>query len=142
MPYLRLYSQDVPIEQKRVISQKLIEITLRTLQLRAEDRHRISIQFIPLAEVSAVDGFRPMIPRDAGLMLEVLGHDLTERKKRVFYEEAAATLAPLVPLKPKNIVARILGIRADTPRQIALQFKELSPAISDPFVFEAEQEAA
>ena len=142
MPYLRLYSQDVPIEQKRVITQKLIEITLRTLQLRAEDRHRISIQFIPLAEVSVVDGYQPVIPRDAGLMLEVLGHDLTAGKKRMFSEEAAATIAPLVPPKPKNLVARVLGIRDSTPRQIALQFKELSPAISDPFVFEAEQEAA
>jgi hypothetical protein len=34
MPYLRLYSRDVSIEQKRVIAQKLIEVTLRTFARR------------------------------------------------------------------------------------------------------------
>lgn len=142
MPYLRLYSQDVPLKRKRVLSQKLIEITLRTLHLRAEDRNRITVQFVPLAEVSVVDSFQPAIPRDADFMLEVIGHGLTEEKKRLFIEEAAGAIASLVPSKPRSLVARLLGIKANGSRQIALQFKELSPAISDRFVLDAEREAA
>ena len=54
MPYLRVYSQAVPIEQKRVIAEKLIEITLRTFHLRAQERNRITIQFqaIPAVLIS------------------------------------------------------------------------------------------
>jgi hypothetical protein len=45
MPYLPLYSLDVAIE-KRLIAQKLIEITHRSLHLRPEERYRIPIHFI------------------------------------------------------------------------------------------------
>lgn len=142
MPYLRIYSRDIPIGQKRVIAEKVIEITLRTFHLRAEERNRITIQFITLPQLWAVDGLQPLIPRDADATLEVMGHDLTEGKKRAFAEEAIATLAHLVPVKPRGRIASLLGIQARTPRQVALQFHELSPAISDPFVFDAEARVA
>ena len=51
MPYLRLYSQDVSLEQKRVIARKFIDVSMHALQLRPEDRHRITIQFVPLRHV-------------------------------------------------------------------------------------------
>ena len=142
MPFLRLYSRDLPIEQKRVIAQKLIEITLLAFRLRADERYQTSIQFIALPQVCGVDGVQPSSPRDAGFSLEVLGHRLTEEKKRAFAEEAIATLAHLVPVKPRGRIASLLGIQARTPRQVALQFHELSPAISDPFVFDAEARVA
>ena len=142
MPYLRLYSREVPIDQKLVIAQKLIEITLHTFHLCPEQRNRIAIQFIPLPRVCGVDGLQPPVPRGADATLEVMGHDLTEGKKRAFAEEATAMLAHLVPVKPRSRIARLLGVKADTPRQIALQFNELSPAISDPFVVDPERRVA
>lgn len=142
MPYLRLYTRDLPIEQKRVIAQKLIEITLRTFQLRAEQRYRTSIQFITLPQVCGADEPQAAIPRDADLTLEVLGHDLTEEKKRAFAEEAAAMLAHVAPMKPRNRIARLLGMTADSSQQVALQFNELSSAVSDPFVADLPRRAA
>ena len=141
MPYLRLYARELPIEQKRVIAQKLIDITLRTFKLRANQKYQTSIQFIT-RQVSGVDGLRAAIPRDADFTLEVIGHNLTEEKKRAFSEEAAALLSPSVPVKPVNRIARLLGIKAKPTQQICLQFSELSPAVSDPFLIEPERRAA
>jgi hypothetical protein len=140
MPYLRLYARDLPIEQKRVIAQKLIQITLRTFHLRPDQRYRTSIQFITRSQ--AVNGPKPAIPRGADFTLEVMGHNLTEEKKRAFAEEAAAMLTPLVPVKLRGRIARRLGIKTDATRQIALQFNDLNPAISDPFVVDPQRRAA
>lgn len=139
MPYLRLYLRHLPIEQKRVIAEKLIEITLRSFRLRAAERYQTSIQFITLPQVRGVDGLQPSIPRDADFILEVLGHGLTEDKKRAFAEEAQAMLTHLVPVKRWSRIARVFGINVDKPQQLALQFHELSPAISDPFVAHSER---
>ena len=128
MPFLRLCSQDIPMHQKRVIAEKLIEITLHTFHLRPEERNRITIQF-------------QAMPQRADLALEVLGHDLTKEKRKAFAEEASAMLPQLVPLK-RSRIARLLGLKSDTPRQVALQFNELSPAISDPFVIDQEWRVA
>jgi len=130
MPYLRLYSREVPIDQKRVIARELIQITLRTFHLRPEERNRITIQFVP------------EFARNADATLEVIGHDLTEGKKRAFAEEATGTLTHLMPGKPRGRIASLLRIPARTPRHVAVQFKELSPAISDPFVFDSEPRVA
>jgi hypothetical protein len=51
-------------------------------------------------------------------------------------------LTPLVPVKLRGRIARRLGIKTDATRQIALQFNELSPAISDPFIVDSQQRAA
>lgn len=133
MPYLRLYSAEVPIEQKRVITQKLIEITMHAFCLRPEERYQISIEFISEPKSSL---------RDADCIFEVLGHDLTEEKKRVFAVETAVVLTPLLPLKSKMRIARLLGVKPDVSPQIAFQFGELSPAISEPFVVHFSSQAA
>ena len=142
MPYLRLYARGLPVEQKRVIAQKLIEITLRTFQLRADQRYQTSIQFITLPQPSGVDEAQAESPRVGDFTLEVIGHDLTEEKKRAFAEEAAAMLAHVAPMKPRNRIARAVGIKAKKSRRICLQFNELSPAVSDPFVVDSQQHAA
>ncbi len=142
MPYLRIYSRDVPIEQKRIIAQKLIETTLHTLQLRPEERDQITVQFIPPPQMSGVDDQQLVIPSGADFMLEVMAHNLTDAKKRAFREEAATILAALLPTKTRGRIARLLGIRADATHQVALQFAELGPAISDPFVADPRQQAA
>jgi|HubBroStandDraft_6_1064221.scaffolds.fasta_scaffold1015587_2 hypothetical protein len=126
MPYLRLYASDVPLWQKRLIAQELIEITLRAFQLRAEDRHRITIQFIPLPQFS-VAGLEPVIPQDADFFLEVNDHGLTEEKKRVFTEEVKPMLAQALGAKPRSRFAQLQEINADISRPVALQFNELNP---------------
>jgi hypothetical protein len=142
MPYLRLYARKLPIEQKRVIAQELIEITLRTFKLRANQRYQTSIQFVTQPQVSGIDGLQAAIPRGADFTLEVIGRNLTEEKKRAFSEEAAALLTPMAPVRLGSRIARLLRIKAKSPRQIALQFNELSPAISDPFVVDGQYRAA
>ena len=128
MPYLRVHSQALPIDKKRVVAQKLIEITLHAFHLRAEDRNQINIQFISQAPEGSSD------PKSAEFTLEVLGHDLTEEKKAAFTQESAGIIPEVMPAKPKGLMARLLGAKAEAPRQIALQFHELSPAVSDPYV--------
>jgi hypothetical protein len=141
VPYLRLYSPGLLIEQKRALTQKLIEITLRTFHLRPEDRHSITVQFIEPPEASEIGGPQSLFPRVTNFVLEVIAHHLTDAKKRAFREEAVSLLPPLLPTKAGRI-ARLLGIKPDPRRQVALQFAELSPAISDPFSEEPERRAA
>ena len=141
MPYLRLYARDLPIEQKHVIAQKLIEITLRTFKLGANQRYQTSIQFITRL-VSGVDGLGAAIPHGADVTLKVIGHNLTEEKKRAFAEEAAAMLTPMAPVRLGSRIARMLGIKANLRQKICLQFNELSPAVSDPFIVDSQRLAA
>ena len=142
MPYLRLYARELPTEQRRVIAQKLIEITLRTLQLRADQRYQTSIQFITQSHLSGIDEPPGPAPSEGDFTLEVIGRNLTEEKKRAFSEEAAALLAHIAPAKPGNRITRLLGIKSKRPQQIRLQFNELNPAVSDPFVLDPQQYAA
>ena len=142
MPYLRVQSQALPIEQKRVMAQKLIEITLHAFRLRAEERNQITVQFISQTPAHGGDPYPEAIPKGADFTLEVIGHNLTEEKKAAFTEETARMITHLMPLKPAGLIARLLGAKADTPSQVALQFHELSPAISDPFVVHPAPRAA
>jgi len=132
MPYIRVYVPKASIKQKRSIAQKLIEITLRTFHLRPEDRYRISVEFISRFRACTTNG----------LMVEVIGHDLTEGTKRAFAKEAAAMLAEFMRSNSRNPVARLLGITPETPPKIAFQFGELNPAISEPFVVHPGSQAA
>lgn len=141
MPYLRLYARDLPIEQKRAIAQKLIDITQRTFKLGANQRYQTSIQFIT-RQVSGIDGLRAAIPRGADFALEVIGHNLTEEKKRAFAEEAAAMLTPMAPVRLGRRIALMLGIKESSRQKIRLQFNELSPAVSDPFIVDSQRLAA
>jgi hypothetical protein len=142
MPYLRLYSRHLPIEQKRVIAERLIEITLRAFHLRAAQRYQTSVQFVTIPEVRGVHGLQPSITRDTDFTLEVLGHSLTEETKKAFAVEASEILAPLVPAGPWGRIARVFGIRSDRSQRFDLQFQELSPAVSDPFIVYSERRVA
>jgi len=142
MPYLRLHLPEVPIERKRVIAQKLIEITMHAFRLHPQQRYQVSIEFISEPKSNAGNRFGPLSKRDADCIFEVMGHDLTEEKKRAFAEETATLLAPLLPLKSRMRIVRLLGVKPDVSRQIAFQFGELSPAVSEPFVVHPGAQAA
>ena len=141
MPYLRLYTRELPIEQKRAIAQELIEITLRTFKLRADQRYQTSIQFVTQPQVSGVSP-EVEIPRGTDFILEVSGHNLTEERKRAFTREAATILRHVAPVTLWSRIAHVLRTRANSSRQIALQFNELSPATSDPFIVHSQPWAA
>jgi hypothetical protein len=142
MPYLRLYARGLPSEQKRVVAQKLMEITLRTFQLRADQRYQTSIQFITQPHPPEVDELPAESPREGEFTLEVIGHNLTEEKKRAFAKEAATMLADVAPERRWNRIARALGMKAKQSREICLLFNELSPAVSDPCLVDSHQCAA
>jgi hypothetical protein len=142
MPYLRLYSRGLVIEQKRAIAQKLIDITLRTFGLRAEERNRMTFQFITQSEMDRSDGVHGLIPSGADFVLEVLSHDLTERSQRAFGDEATSVLRHFAPVRPWARIARLVGIQTGAASQVVIQFRQLSPAISDPFVVDVERRAA
>lgn len=127
MPYLRLYSLDVPLAQKRLLAQKLIEITLRAFRLPAEDRHRINVQFISLPIRHTAASRHPVIPRDANCFLEVNDLGLTEENKRSFADEVMPMLTKELAEKTTSRFVRLIRFRADTSRQVALQFTELNP---------------
>lgn len=130
MPYLRLHLPEASVEQKRFIAQELIEITLRSFRLRRADRYRISVEFVSHTHDTAW----PLSYPEADLVMEVLGHNLTRAQQRAFSADATALLSRILPPKPGGRIARLLGIRTNDQHEIAFQFHELSPAISDPFV--------
>jgi len=145
MPYLRLYSQDLPIDQKRVIAQKLIEITLRSLHLRPDQRNQITIQFLRRPSgpsEGTLLRFLRTTPTSADVTLEVIGHNLTESVRKVFAEEADSMLAHLLPANRGNRIAHLLSLKRDKPSRLALQFSELNPAVSEPFLATPESWAA
>ena len=142
MPYIRVYLPKVSIEQKRTIAQHLIDITLRTFHLRNQDRYRVSVEFVSMLRERAVNQFEPSISTSPDLVLEVMGHDLTESTKRAFSQEAGAVLAQFVRSNPRNRVAHLLGIRPPAPPKIAFEFGELNPAVSEPFVVHPHSRAA
>ncbi len=133
MPYLRLYSRDLPITGKRIIAERLIDITIRTFHLRPQERNQVTIQFVTLPREHEVRSFSK-----TDFMLEVIGHNLTEGTKEAFSEEAAAMLVDWTPITPMTHFARLMHVAARTRKKIAFQFNELSPAVSEPFVENSE----
>lgn len=125
MPYLRLYAGDVPVEKKRVIARKLIDITLRTFHLSPEERHRITVQFVPLRQLRESETIAPSGLEPTAVAVEVSDRDLTEEKKRAFAAEVEPMLNNSVPVKSRGRFARLLGLHPDPARQIAFQFRDL-----------------
>ena len=127
MPHLRIFSPYVPPAQKHLMVENLVEIASRAFQLRTEDRHRITIQFMLLPRIGSVTGFGPAIPQDADFFVEVNHCGLTEEKKRAFAEEITPVLMQVLGAKRGIWFTRLLGIRPSIPRQVALLFNEVIP---------------
>jgi hypothetical protein len=132
MPYLRLYSANIPIVQKRVIARNLIDISHRVLNPHSDEGPRTTIQFITLPQQTD-GGLEWAIPRRAHCMLEVIAHDLTKERRQAFAAQTASMLAQLMPINWLAQIARRLGLHIIKPENIAFQFSELSPAVSDPW---------
>lgn len=130
MPYIRLYSRKVSLAEKRMLAEKLMSITLSALQLSAEERHQITIQFMPpkFTPRPVDSSFRV---QEASAVLEVSDHDLTVRKINDFVEAATPVLSESRAVRRSGRIARMLGVAPDPSRQIAFQFNELRPRGKD-----------
>lgn len=145
MPYLRLYSPDLPIAKKRLVAQTLIGVTRHAFQLAPEDRGEITIQFVPLGlEDKAIGAGATIRPDGADYKLEVTARNLTEEKKHAFAEEAIPLLVRSLPLKPQSRIKRLLGFKTEM-LQVDVQFREFVPVeftIEDRFIPDLERRAA
>ncbi|HUI82775.1 MAG TPA: hypothetical protein VL240_01045 [Candidatus Binatia bacterium] len=113
----------MPLEEKRLIAEKLISITLCTFNLCPEERSRITIQFVPRKRsFPAGDPLHTSKPSD--VLLEVSDRDLTVEKVTAFVNAAAPMLSHSAALSRRSRIARMLGLPVDASSQIAFQFRE------------------
>jgi hypothetical protein len=130
MPYIRLYSRQVPLAEKRLLAEKLISIALDAFEMQPEERYKISVQFVPrkLSPPSIDSLFR--LDR-AAAVLEVSDHNLTVHHITSFVEAATPVLSESAVAGRAQKMARMLGFNPDPSRQIAFQFNETSSPSGD-----------
>jgi phenylpyruvate tautomerase PptA (4-oxalocrotonate tautomerase family) len=116
MPFLRFYSPELPVEQKRLMAQELTEAVLRALHLPDQARDWTTVQFVPFrSEDFAVAG-RLMSDTDRpDYHLEFTDRGLNRTKK----EALVRILTPLL--------ARLLDLPPDETDRINIQFNEYHP---------------
>jgi hypothetical protein len=129
MPYIRLYSREVSLAEKRILAEKLITIALSAFQLSPEERHHITIQFMPRSMSPA--RFDQLLRRgEKSAVLEVSDHELTVEKITAFVEAATPLLSESAAVKHSGRIARMLGREADPARQVAFQFNDTGPVVA------------
>lgn len=122
MPYIRLYSRSLALDQKRSIAHKLISITERVFQLHPEERGNINVQFLPPPLPGELAPLGP--PNEsADVFVEVSDRYLTAAKAAAFAEASAPMLSGAVLSSQSRRLARMLGLEADLALQVAFQFK-------------------
>jgi hypothetical protein len=138
MPYIRLYSRDVLLHEKRWIAQRLISITQRSFHLLPENADNITIQFLPRHKSPAmIEAPEDSSAQPPEIMLEVSSEELPEEAVSSFVEAAAPMLSHSAAVGRRGHLARMLRMGANETRQIAFQFKQLNSRISEvPVVFE------
>jgi len=138
MPYIRLYSRDVPLHEKRWIAQRLISITQRTFHLLPENADNITIQFLPRYKSPAViDATESGSTETPEITLEVSSEQLPAESVSAFVEAAAPMLSHSAAVGRRGHLARLLRMGVDETRQIAFQFNQLNSQMSEtPVVFE------
>jgi hypothetical protein len=130
MPYIRLYSQSIPLHRKRSIAQQLISITERVFQLSPEECANINVQFLP---PPLPGDLAPMDPSSetADVFVDVSDRYLTAEKMRAFVEASAPMLSSAVLTGENRHFAHLLGLQADTCLQVAFQFNVSGAAYRD-----------
>jgi hypothetical protein len=125
MPYIRLYSREVSLAEKRTLAEKLIRLTLGAFQLRPEERANTTVQFVPrqLAAGSFDSAFSADEP---SAVLEISHHDLTVHKIQALVEAATPLLQESAAVPRPGRIARMLHMQADPARQIGFQFNKTS----------------
>ncbi len=125
MPYLRLYSREVSLAEKRMLAEKLIRITLGAFQLQPDERSNITVQFVPrhFAAGSVDSAFSADEP---SAVLEISHQHLTVHKIQALVEAAMPVLQESAAVPRPGRIARMLHMHADPARQIGFQFNETS----------------
>src|SRR5580698_5625817 len=111
MPYIRLYSREMSLAEKRVVAEKLISIALDAFQLPSEERYKISVQFMPRDFSRAPVDELPS--GEAEAVLEVSDYHLTVHTVASFVDAARPMLSQSAVVKPPSRLARWLGIEPD-----------------------------
>jgi hypothetical protein len=101
-----------------------MDITLRTLSLRWEDRHRMIVQFKQLWQANKAADSQCVNQKD-DCILDVSADGLTDEKKKAFAEEVTPMLARSLHREVESRLARFLGFKAEPTRQIAIQFTDV-----------------
>jgi phenylpyruvate tautomerase PptA (4-oxalocrotonate tautomerase family) len=100
MPYLRFYTPELTVEQKRDIARDITEAMLRALRLPLEARDWTIVHFFPFSpENYAVGG---VLSSDSGVVdyhLEVSDRSLTQPMRERIVAEVTPTLVRLLGLK-------------------------------------------
>lgn len=124
MPYIRLYSREVSLTEKRLLAEKLIRVTMGAFQLRPEERSNITVQFVPrqLAPGNTDGVFGTDEP---SAVLEVSHHDLTVHNIQALVEGATPVLQQSAVVPHPGPIARMLHRQADPARQVGFQFNEM-----------------
>jgi hypothetical protein len=138
MPYIRLYSRDVPLNEKRWIAQRLISITQRTFHLLPERAENITIQFLPLHRLPAIgDAAGTGSSITPEITLEVCSEQLSVEAVSAFVEAAAPMLSHSGAVGQRGKLIRLLRMGAKQTRHISFQFSHLNSQILEiPMVFE------
>jgi hypothetical protein len=132
MPYIRLYSREVPLAEKRILAEKLISIALSAFRLHPEDRHQITIQFISRNMSPA--RFDPLFRKgETTVVLEISDCELTAEKITAFIDAATPLLSQSAAVRHPGPIARMLGWKTDPARQIGFQFNLPSPGRASAF---------
>lgn len=125
MPYIRLYSRDVSLPEKRILAEELIRATIGAFQLRPQERSNITVQFVP--RQLAPGSFDAVFSEDdPSAVLEVSHHDLTVHKIQALVEAATPVLQQSAAVPHPGRIARMLHMQADPARQVGFQFNETS----------------
>lgn len=127
MPYIRLYSKEISLGEKRLLAEQLISIALNAFQLSPKERYKISVQFVPRSlSPAAIDSlFRT---EAAAAVLEVCDPNLTVHHVTSFVEAATPVLGESTVVRRTHRMARMLGLTPNPSRQIAFQFNETRSA--------------
>jgi len=109
MPYIRLYSNATSLRAKRRIAGQLISIAQRSLELPDDERHSVTVQFLP-----------PQVSRpDYCAVLEVAGQTIEPMKMVRFVGEVTPVLGS--QFSQKGPLQRLFGIK-DSRKLVAVEF--------------------
>lgn len=116
MPYLRLYSPELSVEQKRSIARELTDGVLRALHLPEQARSWTTVHFMPFQpEDMAIGGELVLDTGQPDYHLEIVDRALSRDKKSALNRD----LTPLL--------ARLLGVPDDQRNRIHLIFRSYEP---------------
>jgi phenylpyruvate tautomerase PptA (4-oxalocrotonate tautomerase family) len=101
MPYLRLYSPELSLDQKRRIARELTEAMMKILHQKEDERYWCTLQFVPYRlEDFAVGGRLAYDSMQADYYLEYGDHHLTQERREKIAQGLTPLLAELLDLKP------------------------------------------